>query len=174
MNAVLRKCNYKTIEIQRPSVSSVCCNIFEDYCTSYMNPEGISQIRVKKKAYLKNCHLLSFCARQVVQAAASLLPCLSFITSQILFVWLSLVLSGYFLAVGDFLSKRSLHAEILQFFICFLSPYMKSRLQTIMERQVEMSHVTVLTQYRKQIFSYSDLHQQYFPWKCKCSCTYNT
>jgi len=133
MNAVLRKRNYNKIELQRPSVSSLCFNIFEDYGTSYMNPEGTSQIQ---KAYLKSLYKkLSYfvlCARQVVQTAASQLPCLAFITSQILFVWLSLVFSGYFLAVGDILSKRSLQSEILYFFIRFLSPYMKSRRQTIM------------------------------------------
>lgn len=141
MNAVLRKRNYKTIELQRPSFSSVCFNIFEDYGTSYLNPDGISQIQAKKKAYQKKLSSFVLCARQVVQIAASQLPCLFFITLQIFFVWLSLVFSGYFLAAGDFLSKRSLHSEILYFFICFLSPYMKSRRQTIMER-----HVSVLKQ----------------------------
>jgi len=143
MNAVLQKSNYNTIELRRPSVCSVCCNIFEDYDTPYMNTEGISQIQANKKAYLKKLSSSVLWARYVVQTAASQLPCLVSIISQILFV---LVFSGYFLAVGDFLSKRSWQSEILYFFIYFLSPCMKSRRQKIMEKQVEMSHVTVLRQ----------------------------
>jgi hypothetical protein len=106
----------------------------------------MSQIQAKKKFYLKKIVIFVLCARYVVQTAASQLPCLVSIISQILFVWLSLVFSGYFLAVGDFLSKRSLHSEILYFVICFLSPGMNSRRQTITEKQVEMSHVRVLRQ----------------------------
>ena len=65
MNAVLQKSNYNTIELRRPSVCSVCCNIFEDYDTPYMNTEGISQIQANKKAYLKKtvifCPLGTIC-----------------------------------------------------------------------------------------------------------------
>jgi NADPH-dependent 7-cyano-7-deazaguanine reductase QueF-like protein len=77
MNAVIRKRNYNTTELQKPQVSSLCCNIFEEYGTSYMNTEGISQIQAKKKSLPKKLSSSVRCARQVVQTAASQLPCLA-------------------------------------------------------------------------------------------------
>lgn len=138
-------------ELQRPSVSSVCCNIFEDYGTSYMNPERISQIQAKK--FTKNCNLLyvvHYNLYRPLRLSCLALPCLYHFANT-----LRLAKPSIFWLFPS--SRRLPFKEIIAFwynllFPTFLSPYMKSRLQKIMEGQVEMSHVKVLTQWQKNRF----------------------